>query len=593
MLEKSLRPAMPAPGTVRLEDDFFGPFMKNIAERSAPDILRKFEAAGALENYRRLIAGESGRHDGPPWFHGLICECIRGISDLLVYHYDEALDRKLDEYAALIDAASRREPDGYFNPYVTLLFPERRFGRNGGDTLSYHDTYNAGCLAEAGVHHYLATGKTVLLASAVRNWNFMSSFIGAPPRHNVTSEHSMAEEALFKLAEVFEKDPALSEKLGARPEEYRRTALYLIDSKGDNATRYSFPPFLGEYSQDHRPAREQRDAVGHAVRAVLFYTGLATAADALEEESLAETSYALWKNVTGSKLHVNGCVGAIPSYERFGRQYELPNRGAYLETCAGIGFAFWGLRLFHLYPEARILDEVENTLCNLVPASVGETFDRYTYENPLEVTGNLNRWSWHGCPCCPPMLLKIAGMLPQFFYALSDDGAYVNLYADSTLEVPDYVLTQRAGKIRLSLREGGKPPRFLRLRIPRWARDFTVRVNGRETGWTAENGFARLEGLSGGDEAEVSFRTPVVKYEAHPFVEADRGLTAVRRGPVLYAAEGIDNPFALKDDKTLDLTFDADSPLETAEDGTIRGKDPEGRTITLIPYRRWNNRDRD
>ena len=37
---------------------------------------------------------KSGKHVGPPWYDGLICEVIRGISDIIAVSYDAQLDKE-------------------------------------------------------------------------------------------------------------------------------------------------------------------------------------------------------------------------------------------------------------------------------------------------------------------------------------------------------------------------------------------------------------------------------------------------------------------------------------------------------------------
>ena len=260
----------------RITDEFFGPFLEKLRAVTLPDVLEKFLKDGAVENYRRAARGERGGHAGTPWYHGLICEVIRGASDLLARSPDPETEKKLDEIIDAIAAAQRE--DGWLHPYDMLVCPGQEWGLFGGNARWQHETYDCGCLIEAGVHHYRATGKTKLLACAVRCADYLAAHIGPPPKWNVTCEHSLAESALLSLEALFSEEPALAERLGAKRGDYLKLALFFIESKGRNENRHQFPPFLQEYAQDHRPAREQREAVGHAVRATLFYTGIAEAA---------------------------------------------------------------------------------------------------------------------------------------------------------------------------------------------------------------------------------------------------------------------------------------------------------------------------
>ncbi len=574
---------------VRLCDDRFAPWIDKIFKVTVPDVLNKFEADGAFENYDRVAAGEKGGHRGPPWYHGLICETIRGISDLLVHRYDAELDTRIDSIIGRMAKAQAADSENYINPYTTLECPNQRWGRNGGNIRWQHETYNAGALAEAGVHHFIATGKTNLLSIAVKMCNYLASFIGDPPKKNVVAEHALPEEAFTKLYKMLQERKDIAKQLGAQPEEYLRVAKYFIDHKGDNETRYTFPPFLQEYAQDHRSAREQREAVGHAVRATLFYAGMAAVALESGDKELAHASQIIWKDVVETKLHSNGCVGAYRNDEKFGQQYELPNN-AYLETCAGVGLIFWGMNLFRLYPDASIWDTIENTIYNLLPASISESCNLYTYENPLESRGEFSRWSWHGCPCCPPMLLKAVGCLPTLVFAHNRENIWLNLYIDCMLERPDCKVSFLNGGIKVQPKSADSVQLTLRLRIPEWSRAYSLHLNGRELAYKIESGYAVVSReFCADDILEVKYNTPVVKYAAHPYVHADRGRVMIKHGLLLYCAENIDNGGShVWED--LDFVISENAPLTLNSDGTITGTKATSEPFMLIPYYKWNNR---
>ena len=101
----------------------------------------------------------------------------------------------------------------------------------------------------------------------------------------------------------------------------------------------------------------------------------------------------------------------------------------------------------------------------------------YFYENPLEAGKDRRRWSWHGCPCCPPMFLKIMGAMPGYIYAQDEAGIYVNLFVGSRAEVRlpagKVVLRQTTqypwqGDVKIAV-EPEQPAEFdLSIRIPGW-----------------------------------------------------------------------------------------------------------------------------
>lgn len=569
---KQLTPNLADIRKVRITDRFYAPWLEKIRSVTVPDVFHKFLETGALENYRRVIRGEHGTHDGHPWAHGLVCEVIRGVSDLLAVRPDATLEAQLDMAIDLIRQA--QSPDGWLHPYDTLMCPGQEWGLNGGNARYQHETYDCGCLVEAGVHHFRATGKSTLLECAVKCANYLVAHIGPPPKWNITCEHPLAESALFSLEHLLEERPELVSTLGACPGEYRRLARFFIDSKGNHENRHQFPPFLQEFAQDHRPAREQREAVGHAVRATLFYAAMAECAMDCGDEELATAAKAIWRDVAETKLHINGSVGAFADNERFGAQYELPN-DAYLETCAGVGLLFFAAAMFRLTGEAAVWEVAESTILNLLPAAVAEDGMHYTYVNPLESRGQYERWSWHGCPCCPPMLLKAVGELPSYLFAHTDNDLWVNLFLDAEATAGDACLSLQTAANGKRLVIQAATPKRLHLRVPAWAQDFAL-----SRPHVLEKGYAVVEIPSGETCVELSYSADPVKVMAHPWVAEDRGRVAVKVGPVLYCCE---TPSPI--DPVLSL-----APPVWHPDGTVTVATEDGKPLALTEYRRWNNR---
>lgn len=563
---------------VRITDEFFAPFIEKIRSVTTPDVFRKFMKDGAIENYKRVARKERGGHAGPPWYHGLICEVIRGVSDMLAVRYDADIDARLDSIIDAIDCAQKADDEGWINPYTTLMCPEKRWGLNGGNVRWQHETYNAGCLVEAGVHHYRATGKTKLLAVAVKMANYLAERIGDAPKWNVVCEHSLPETALVSLERLFDEEPELAKKVGAVRGEYLRLATFFVVNKGNNRDRHQFPQFLQEYAQDYRPAREQREAVGHAVRATLFYEGMTEVAMATEDNELAEAAVAIWHDIVCTKLHINGSVGAFSADERFGQQYDLPN-DAYLETCAGVGLAFFGAAMFRMTHDASVWDTVENTVYNLMPAAVSEDGVHYTYVNPL-ISNGKERWSWHSCPCCPPMLLKLVGIMPSYIFAYDDNSIWVNLFIDGSAKLDGAEITLSNGCLTVE----SDRPRTIRIRIPNWAHDFSLTCGGENPAYTVENGYAAVPVESGRTEIFLHYKKEICKYAAHPWVNADTGRIAVKYGAVLYCLEKPAENVA-----ELDPIF-GDAAPTLRDDGVIELADRDGTVYELIEYRRHNNR---
>ncbi|MDR3147839.1 MAG: glycoside hydrolase family 127 protein [Treponema sp.] len=596
---------------------------------TVPDVMDKFEHhrqyGGALRNFRMLIDGKNGPaagqglhdksgrtirdlrgpHYGPPWYDALIGETIRGIADLYTRRPDAAVEERIDSYIELMDKAQEAIGDGYLHTYNVLNCPEHRLGRNGGDILWQHDLYTAGAIVEAGVHHYRATGKTRMLAVACKFANYLVSQIGPEPRDNIVPAHPLAEEAFLHLYELFAENPGLQEKTGVPVNEgdYLELVKFWLDMRGRHENRKSYPRYMGEYAQDHVPLLEQNEAVGHAVRAVLLYAGMSEYANITGDERYAAAAKRLWDNITLRKLHISGGVGAVHNEEKFGYEYQLPNT-AYLETCAGAAMVFFARSMFLREGRAEYMDVLERALYNGVLPGVSLKGDEYFYENPLSSGGQIRRWEWHGCPCCPPMFLKVMGEFPSYLYSSNAEGIWVNLYAASRarIEIGDRgeaELVQETnfpwgGEVTLSLRSCPGKPFSLNLRIPEYAASFTVTVNGSTIGAaprdTTDKGYFRIErDWKAGDKIGISIGLEARLMAAHPFVRHDFGKVAIERGPLLYCVEETDNimdSLVIPESVRLTATEVPGLPGITG----LGFVDTLYRDVLAIPYYVWANR---
>ena len=82
------------------------------------------------------------------------------------------------------------------------------------------------------------------------------------------------------------------------------------------------------YSQDDVPLRDQSEVVGHAVRAMYFYSGAADVYAETGESALLQALERLWENMTTRRMYVSGGLGSRYEGEAFGKDFELPNERA-------------------------------------------------------------------------------------------------------------------------------------------------------------------------------------------------------------------------------------------------------------------------
>jgi len=470
---------------------------------------------------------------------------------------------------------------------------------------------------EAAVAFYQATGKRSLLDVAIKSANLINSIFGPGKRHDVPG-HQEIEIGLAKLYRVTGEI------------KYLKLAKFFLDERGYEHGRKLYSDYIGaDYTQDHKPVIEQDEAVGHAVRAVYMYSGMADVAALTGDKNYVNAIDKIWKNVVYKKLYITGGIGAQSHGEAFGENYELPNRTAYNETCAAIANMMWNHRLFLLYGDAKYIDVLERTLYNGFLSGVGMSGNEFFYPNPLESLGEHKRSPWFDCSCCPTNIVRFLPSLPGYVYASKKNEIFVNLFISGTGAVNlinnSVKLIQKTnypwdGSIKISV-EPEKQDKFtIKVRIPGWAQNKPVpsdlysylnksakkanlKINGEDQTLNLKNGFATINRTwKNGDIIELNLPMSVRKVVAHEKVKEDAGKISLERGPIVYCAEGVDNEGHVLN---LLLSKDAEMQVEKREDllngvniltgkvvglsGSKNGEKKEQK-LTLIPYYAWAHR---
>ncbi len=566
----------PKVGSVTINDAFWSDYIDNIRRITLPYTFNKLEEAGFLDKFFIVIEGRDEKHTDVPFTDGHIFETLRAACDFLAADRDAVLEAYVDK---LIDiAAAAQAEDGFLSTKSMLNYPDKLWGDNGGDIVNQHDLYNHGCLVEAAVSHYLATGKTTLLRVAVKAANLIVNTMGKAPKRNIIPGHSLPEEAFVKLYRLFRDEPQLADfarENNVDHEMYLDMAEFWYDARGDHNGRFLAKQFQPYYNQDHVTFSEQREAVGHSVRAMLCYLGATVVAQERNRQDYFDVLNVLWDSVVYKKLHISGGIGARHDIEGFDVDYHLPNK-AYLETCAAIGLAFWNTEMNLVTPDSKYFDCFERSLYNNILSAVGADFRHFFYQNPLESDGTLRRWAWHVCPCCPPMILKIIASLNSFIYSYDENSINVNLLIDSRYENELFSVQQETNTITVDSK--GKPI-TLRIRIPEYVENFSL-----STDCEVVNGYAVINGVFDAEHPlTVDYDLPIRRIYCNPKVAENHGKVAVTHGPFVMCAEGIDNG------GNTDIEI-ADHPHFVLDGDTISGVTAQGTDFRLIPYYKWCNR---
>jgi len=609
---------------VHFNDLFWMARMETNRTASIPAVFKRCEETGRIDNFAKAGGLMKGQYRGSyPFDDSDVYKVIEGASCSLMLHPDRELEAYVDGVIAKIAAA--QEKDGYLYTWRALK-PEGYEGWSGSTRWSLlgrsHELYVAGHLIQAALAHYKTTGKRTLLDVAIRFADLIDNDFGPDKIHD-TPGHPNLEMALAELFRV------------TGDERYLKLAGFFIDERGRPHAR----PSYGEYAQEHKPVVEQDEAVGHAVRAVYLYSGMADVGALTGNVGYLKAIDRTWENVVSKRLYLTGGIGAIGNPgnnagEAFGANYELPNLTAYCETCAAIGNVFWNHRLFLMHGDGKYVDVLERTICNGLISGVSLRGDTFFYANPLEsdgkspfYEGTLTRKPWFECACCLGNITRIVASLPGYVYAHRDNAIYVNLFGGSearvdtgrgTVRIKQETLYPWDGAVKITI-EPGKSEEFdVCLRVPCWARrhpipsdlyeyleenvdEVTLAVNGQSVPLNVEAGFAHIgRTWRQGDVIELDLPMPIRRVVANEKVAEDRGKVAIERGPIVYCAEGVDNG-----GHVLNLFLPDDAPLkaEYKKDMlggivTVTGKalamSAEGKSaqhdFVAIPYYAWSNR---
>lgn len=550
--------------TVTITGGFWADWQRANREVTIPHAFDWLERDGVVDNLRRLVTG----NENAPERRGLhftdsdLYKALEGVAWEVGRLPGTELAELIDTYTAVIAAAQL--PDGYLNSYVQAGLDERY-----ANLAVSHELYCIGHLIQAAVAHHRATGGDALLDVAIAAADRIVADFG-DGRRNDSDGHEEIETALVELYR----------ETGTR--QYLDLARQFLDDRGYGTLISPRQPD-GAYFQDLVPVREQTEVVGHAVRAVYLLSGMVDVAVETGDERLLEAAIAQWEDMTYRKTYLNGALGSRFVSEAFGDAYELPPDLVYGETCATIGNIMLSWRLLLATGQSRFADLIERSLYNLFAASTSVGRDAFFYNNPAQrrtaqpAAGTRSaradapgtRPQWFECACCPPNVMRTVASLQA--YLATTDGAGVQLHQFMPCEVS---VSLPAGAVRLDIvtrypldgvvdltvRDSPGDSWALSLRIPEWAGDARIVVDGAElTARPDRHGYHVIDrAWTVGDTVRLLLPTQPRLTRAHPSADALRGTVAIECGPLVYCIESHDQEDGVDLER---VELDVDAPL--------------------------------
>ena len=286
-------------------------------------------------------------------------------------------------------------------------------------------------------------------------------------------------------------------------------------------------------------------------------------------------------------------------------------------------------------PDARYADILEREIYNGTISGMQLDGTKFFYINQLEANPGMptnaygeeeytpERIGWDDCACCPPNLARLMTSLGSYVWSSSEDTIYSHLFVGGTASF------ETAGGVKIALTskypwngsvtytvepEQAGAEFTLAVRYPGWCHQMQVKVNGIPVSGAVktDKGYWMIQrSWQPGDTVSCEMEMEPERVYAHPMVRADAGCVALRRGPIIYTFEGVDNGEDLqtlripREAKIEALPYQADllegivalrvtgCRKKTAVNPALYAEDaaPEEMVILqAIPYYAWCNR---
>jgi DUF1680 family protein len=329
-----------------------------------------------------------------------------------------------------------------------------------------------------------------------------------------------------------------------------------------------------------------------------------------------------WKDIYNYHLtHEGGPWGGIGKHKECFNSKNFFSPYGYVETCSIMAWIQFNKQMLRLTGKAIYAQEIEKAAYNALLGA--------KYSNGVD-------WCYHSFPngrlhvahfndCCPSSGALALEELSTCVYSTRGNGIACNLYTESKanlelgsgqkVRIVQSTNYPFEGQIRITLFPE-IPANFpVFLRIPDWADDAVISINGKELEIQGEtqgetHGRASLQGeyckidhfWKGNDQIEIRFPFDIKIINRSENADAPQGgkslyqvdWFALTRGPLVYAANGL--IFGKEREEVITLPKDHPESLFTVgaskEDGgnPIELKLPDNSSILFLPYYRAGGR---
>jgi len=345
---------------------------------------------------------------------------------------------------------------------------------------------------------------------------------------------------------------------------------------------WQYPAYWDKFLETAQP----KDASGvHAYSHVNSFSSAAMAYDVTGDEKYLRAMKNMYDFLQNSQCFATGGYGPVerimPADGALGDALEERVDCCEVPCCTWAAFKL--AKYLMLYTgQSRYGDWIERLLYNAIGAALPIVAGgKHFYYASYHLGAAMKTYSRNTFTCCSGTYFQNVAEYQNLIYFKTDSGLHVNLYLPSEVEwkIPGGTvkLTQTTGypeaeTITLKLSMDHPLPFFIKLRVPAWSRDMSIKLNGSPLNVPLQPGDWAVinREWSPGDQVTVNIplhfrRVPVDRQ--HP----DR--VALVHGPLLYAQEVVHKAMSVipSSDEELDKLM---KPL---------GNDPAVFTITNEP----------
>lgn len=290
------------------------------------------------------------------------------------------------------------------------------------------------------------------------------------------------------------------------------------------------------------------------------------------EQGLLAPMKTAWDDIVANKLYITGTAS---SDEVFKADHQLPadSISQMGEGCVTTTWIQYNEQLLNITGEHKYIDEIEKTIYNHLLAAQNPVSGCVSFYTLLQ--GPKQYKCDDGMSCCLSSISRGISLIPGMVWGQIGGSFSVLLYEPGKVKdsivaadgsklvlqvtaLSDFPLT---GNIKYMVNAGRSKKFSINFRVPSWAQEFTVVVNGVQQKNTIKGQFFSVDRVWGKkDEVFVSFKMPLQVIDGAPSYQ---GSIAFKRGPQVLSLDAALNP-GFTD--TPGFTFDRQSAFIISSD---------------------------